>query len=715
MKSYPHAAAVAAAQAQRQRLRATRHDPAPSNRGLPQGVVPINEWLHRRARKLIIPIVALALVPLALAGCWRISSSPTVSASDWYRFQGWGVSLAWWAEIMGGWPTADQTPIIQALFDSPSTPTASEPTVGGQQLPPLGLTILRYNLGASPTGTAANGGPAVNGVLPPRQTDCHSSYRVGTDVPTLESGPGQGALTSADPNQVNVLEAASNAITDSGETPIIQAFANSPPYWLLATPGCPQGNGSTSTVLTNSKVTEYGETVSAPVAYANYLYTEVNALLDLPINVSTVEPFNEPDLHWPNGCTSGCQEGAGFSPSATRAIMQDLCNDGLASGGLANLGVTTAEPDDNTPGDTYTYLSAPPPQAHAGKAQHGVVQPLPPCVSQIDTHGYGRTDAAENSVSKRARDLGKPLWMSEFGDHSALTVAAAVADSLDQLRPAAWVYWTAMEGPGGGSWGLLADFNLPNDATDPCISLHDAEGLPCVQPDRYVVATSRYYVMAQFSRFIRPGDKIYPVANDNNVVVSRSASGTVTVVAVAGSSTPPLSLDLHSLGVGNSTVTAYRTTEINNLRTGDGGPLERSLDLTKLTSNNGAQHISVSSSGVLTDTGAPPDSVTTYVLSQPPMNPPADAIAAWKATNGLASNRVGAAFKGVGSLLPASDTTQIAELNQLATIPLGGGLAEDPPAQVTEGEADITALDKFFGTPGLSPSTADCAGTGPTC
>jgi hypothetical protein len=86
----------------------------------------------------------------------------------------------------------------------------------------------------------------------------------------------------------------------------------------------------------------------------------------------------------------------------------------------------------------------------------------------------------------------------------------------------------------------------------------------------------------------------------------------------------------------------------------------------------------------------------------PPPNPPADAVTAWKATANDASNTVGAALRGVASDLPSSDTTQIAELDQLATIPLGD-LDEDPPPQAAEGQADITALNNFFSTPGLMP------------
>lgn len=54
----------------------------------------------------------------------------------------------------------------------------------------------------------------------------------------------------------------------------------------------------------------------------------------------------------------------------------------------------------------------------------------------------------------------------------------------------------------------------------------------------------------------------------------------------------------------------------------------------------------------------------------------------------------------VASDLPSSDATQIAELKQLASLPPTG----DTPAQVAEGQADVTALDKFFNTPGFQPN-----------
>ena len=116
---------------------------------------------------------------------------------------------------------------------------------------------------------------------------------------------------------------------------------------------------------------------------------------------------------------------------------------------------------------------------------------------------------------------------------------------------------------------------------------------------------------------------------------------------------------------------------------------------------------------LVTETQLKPIPVVPTPQPNPGMNPPQDAIDAWEATENDASNIVGNALNGVGSLLPSSDGTQIAELHQLATIPLGGGLSEDPPTQASEGKADITALDNFFGTPGLMPGEGSDTGTAP--
>jgi pimeloyl-ACP methyl ester carboxylesterase len=95
----------------------------------------------------------------------------------------------------------------------------------------------------------------------------------------------------------------------------------------------------------------------------------------------------------------------------------------------------------------------------------------------------------------------------------------------------------------------------------------------------------------------------------------------------------------------------------------------------------------------------------------PPANPPADAIAAWNATDGGCASTMAASLRHVASLLPSSDTTQIADLDQFATLPL----SELSGPQQAQGQADLTALNTFFGTDrALTTFTGPCSAAPPS-
>jgi hypothetical protein len=79
---------------------------------------------------------------------------------------------------------------------------------------------------------------------------------------------------------------------------------------------------------------------------------------------------------------------------------------------------------------------------------------------------------------------GKKLWNSETGDSdgTGLTLASNLCLDFRWLHPTAWVYWQVMD-PSAG-WAMIA---------------YDPSTL---QP---TAVQTKYYVMAQFSRHIRPG------------------------------------------------------------------------------------------------------------------------------------------------------------------------------------------------------------------
>jgi hypothetical protein len=155
----------------------------------------------------------------------------------------------------------NQQQILGDLFTEPG-PGAAAGTPG------LGLNVLRYNLGAS---------------LSPTQESpsCQGSKLPGRTVPSLEPWSGK-VHADNDPDQERVLEQATALIKDTGASPITEAFANSPPWWLLHSAGqCT--SGGTGGIPDLPWGNDY--------AYAHYLYKVVTALEKRTrADVNTVEP-----------------------------------------------------------------------------------------------------------------------------------------------------------------------------------------------------------------------------------------------------------------------------------------------------------------------------------------------------------------------------------------------------------------------------------------
>jgi hypothetical protein len=110
------------------------------------------------------------------------------------------------------------------------------------ELPRLGLTVVRYNLGASPTDSS---------VLP---AFC-PSLRPGAAVPSPAQTPfpaGQFDPASlnlnADQRQIQILKQARDFIAQTSERPTLEAFANSPPWWMNVNQ-CASGDSEPPTII----------------------------------------------------------------------------------------------------------------------------------------------------------------------------------------------------------------------------------------------------------------------------------------------------------------------------------------------------------------------------------------------------------------------------------------------------------------------------------
>jgi O-glycosyl hydrolase len=359
------------------------------------------------------------------------------------NFQGWGSSLCWWANVVGGY--SNRTNYVDLAFSQ------------------LKLNIVRYNIGGGENPT--------NSFLAYRAT-----------MPGFE--PANGLWNwNADLNQRWVLQAARARGVN-----LVEAFANSPPWWMTVSGSV---TGATNSGGANNLQTSYQN------SFAAYLATVVSNLTVLDgVHFDYVTPMNEPvGTKWVYG---NSQEGCDMSAAQQTTVINDLratLNTGLPSAGI----------DASEDVDPYQTVSA------IDTYSSTTLNNFALCT----THTYSETGAS--SLASKAKSLGKPLWVSEYGDNDStgLKMAQRIHDDITAMGARAWIYWQFVDSASG--WGFL--FN------------------PLVAPTNPNFTTSytineKFYAMGQFSEFIRPGCKIISVNDNNTLAAYNPTNSTLVLVTV---------------------------------------------------------------------------------------------------------------------------------------------------------------------------------------
>jgi hypothetical protein len=504
----------------------------------------------------------------AIADSGTAAGAVEVTTQNAYRFQGWGTSLGWWANVVGGWQSSKE--VEEALF---SLPDREHPDR-------LGLNVIRYNIGASPVlwcdvedqTAACSAEPSRERSFPVadlrRLPGCRT-FGPGKAVPAVADAPGQQPNIGRDRNQLAVLRAALSK--QPRRSFQLEAFANSPPWWLTVS-GCPQGNPNAFDGRDNLAVSDYG-------AYGDYLASVLLAFHQRGIVFDTLDPLNEPENPWGQDnnpytpqpfCTAGCQEGMHFGPEpplrqipSLGALLEEVCR----RLGTEGLGTGVSFPDGFNPSDTGALL--------------GPTGALPACLAQINTHMYdfvspngivpygqgisiydpNGLSGGRQGLSIQAQALSRRLWMSEFGTGGAasdmtsgLSYSSVIAADMRWLRPAAWVNWQAVEGSGG--WGLFESPSWPREGP--------------------LARTKRFSALEQYARFIRPGYQVltsFDPTDDAVHETTRTMAATDDLqhprrIVVVGTNADTVdrhvAYDLSGLGrqdlLTTATVTRYRTT-----------------------------------------------------------------------------------------------------------------------------------------------------------
>ncbi len=357
----------------------------------------------------------------------------------------------------------------------------------------LKLNIVRYNIGGGEN-------PSIPNTLDFRAR-----------LPGFQPAPGVWDW-SADANQRWMLKAAVARGADR-----VVAFANSPPWWMTVSRSVTGSTDGTSDNLLATSETDF----------AVYLATVISNLTQLDgIAFDFATPLNEPNSSWwgLGGRQEGCPMSAAQQARMVNALHAELRARGLSPGVVA--------PEDTDQQRTIDSLNG-----YSATARSNL--------AQIATHTYG----ANNPIGLRnlALSLGKPLWMSEYGDGDAtgMTMARRIRNDLAQMWARAWIYWQVVDNAGG--WGLLA--NRLDESGDVNYTIH-----------------RKFYVLGQFSQFIRPGCQLVSVNDANTLAAYTPGNRKLVLVALNDTASAfSVNYDLGGFGSLPAQAARHRTSPTENL------------------------------------------------------------------------------------------------------------------------------------------------------
>lgn len=538
---------------------------------------------------------------LLSSGVQTITVSPI---HDENKFDGWGTSLAWWGVNHGDQKHNSQ---LASLFFSMSNNityehynSADNIKKSSSTLPALGFNIIRYNLG---------GGEIDNPNV------YYYSRIIGKNrwVNGFWTDPDQRDPSkwnwNNDQAQVDMLKLSYDTVKKSGATPIVEMFSNSPMWWMTdnnSTQGVgafiPGLNPAASDCIQNNNTTmldNFGYYIEKSAEYFQK---------NLGIKIDYVEPFNEPNNGWwaEYRASDNTQEGCNLWDLDSKKRIISSVRNNLAQDNNRNTQIAAADYNQmNQFFREYPHL----------KGQ----------IDKVNVHSYDGAGPYEGHSRRQIHDMviglkgddnhkDMKLWQSEFGtwsdqpDYFFRTIAADLAE----LRVNAWVIWQAVD----PEWGLIAEKVVPtyewNNHKPQKITTTTKINSLDFDKNIQLKPSPLYFVMAQFSRHIRPNDHLVTSSFSPSEEINRqylsggviaysepSANNMVTIKIVAdtkGISNDTISYSYDLKNIITSLKLASSTTAITAIRvydyTQDYDGVDythraTSSDLQSITNNNG--------------------------------------------------------------------------------------------------------------------------------
>ena len=455
---------------------------------------------------------------------------PTVSVDPTIRYQtleGWGTSLAWFANVIGGWTEdyngngrPDREDIAELIY-SPEY---------------LNMNIVRYNIGGGDDPT-------------------HDHIkRCEATVPGWKTSADAELDPTADANQIWFLEQANEWRDDV----INEVFSNTPPYYMTVS-GC--ASGAVNANDNNLRDDQYDD-------FAQYL-AEVTQWLDNHLyenygnHIDYIEPINEPDTnYWAAYSTK--QEGCHFDSGEKQSLIYRETLNALADLGLDHIQIT---------GTDETSVD------HAINSFNKLESDVKEAMPVISTHTYGANN--RQVLSDLAASYDKGLWMSEVchggGPHdpesmqatASFTFANSIKEDLKTLQSTAWVDWQVVDSEyellkWDQNWGLIHAVYEADD--QPVPGYHDnlldenGEKLDWVPGTGTWHIGKQFYTLMQYSKYLKAGYTMIDIGNSNMVAAVSPNGDELVIVANNSGAAQQQYLDLSAFP-GAAKAEMHRTTD----------------------------------------------------------------------------------------------------------------------------------------------------------
>jgi O-glycosyl hydrolase len=358
----------------------------------------------RSKRRVCVGLFIFLLVISFISG-WTGSqahaATSTVTVFPQQRYQtieGWGPSLAWWANIIGGSSDTQRDAVADAIFGSTG----------------LHLNVARFNFGADTPGNV-----------------CHNQMRPGGNGISYEPSAGTYSWPENDP-QLWMLQAAQARGAD-----LFEGVAYSAPAWMLSN-NCTAGGPGGAENLNSAYYDDY-------VSYLSTITQHFHDIVGVPFR--TIDPFNEPSDAW---SSTGNQEGMHVSQSTQTILLNKLATQ-LSTQGVAAYSSISA-PDDYSVNESSSDY-----QAYNSSAQSALTQWNTHTYAGTSTD---RTNAYTSIGQQAGKRLWMSEWgTGSQGSTMGAALALSKEILLDEtfLHPSAWVIWQAVNSGGGDAtddWGL---------------------------------------------------------------------------------------------------------------------------------------------------------------------------------------------------------------------------------------------------------------------